>query len=182
MKTQTTEQAFALPAVTLNVSSNSAIHHFHRRLIRTYCIGAAIIRSMPRLELFLFRCRDVRTGKWIQARYRVEQHEIAGAVRGIRDHRPPEIRETDRDRQRFSPHGGAAEPGRRAMGKKAQRRFANQAISPIVEPASLRGLERVLLLVFLRRYVTYCARRRRFAAMNGAARLHDAIAAQVGGG
>jgi len=32
-------------------------------------------------------------------------------------------------------------------------------------------LERFLLFVFLRRYVTYCARRRRYAAMEGAARL-----------
>ena len=32
-------------------------------------------------------------------------------------------------------------------------------------------LERFLVLTFLRRYITYCARRRRFAAMNGAARL-----------
>jgi hypothetical protein len=32
-------------------------------------------------------------------------------------------------------------------------------------------LERFLVLVFLRRYITYFARRRRFAAMNGAARL-----------
>ena len=31
--------------------------------------------------------------------------------------------------------------------------------------------ERYLLRVFLRRYITWCARRRRFAAMQGAARL-----------
>ena len=31
--------------------------------------------------------------------------------------------------------------------------------------------QRFLLLAFLRRYVTYCARRGSFAAMNGAARL-----------
>ena len=61
----------------------------------------------PRLELFPFRYRDPRTGKWICA--------------------PTQ--------------------------------------------AAIDGLERFLLLVFLRRYVTYCARRRRFAAMNGAARL-----------
>ena len=137
---------------------------------------------MPRLELFLFRYRDVRTGKWIRARYRAERHEIAARYAEFETIGPPEIRETDRDRHRFSPHAGAAERGRRAMGKEAQGRVANQAIPAIVEPASLRGLERVLLLVFLRRYVTYCARRRQFAAMNGAARLHAAIAAQVGRG
>ena len=31
--------------------------------------------------------------------------------------------------------------------------------------------ERFLLRLFLRRYVTWCARQRRFAAMEGAARL-----------
>jgi hypothetical protein len=37
--------------------------------------------------------------------------------------------------------------------------------------------EEFLLAVFLRRYVTYCARRGRFAAMTGAARLHAEIGA-----
>jgi hypothetical protein len=32
-------------------------------------------------------------------------------------------------------------------------------------------LERFLVLLFLRRYITWCARTRRFAAMEGAARL-----------
>ena len=36
---------------------------------------------------------------------------------------------------------------------------------------ALDSIEAFLLATFLRRYVTYCARRRRFAAMNGAARL-----------
>jgi hypothetical protein len=35
-----------------------------------------------------------------------------------------------------------------------------------------------MLLLFLRRYVTYCARRRRYAQMQGAARLHRKIAAR----
>ena len=30
----------------------------------------------PRLELFPFRYRDPRTGKWVRARYRAERHEI----------------------------------------------------------------------------------------------------------
>ena len=28
----------------------------------------------PRLELFAFRYRDPRTGKWVRARYRAEMH------------------------------------------------------------------------------------------------------------
>lgn len=33
--------------------------------------------NMPRLELFPFRHRDPRTGKWTRARYRAELREIA---------------------------------------------------------------------------------------------------------
>lgn len=36
-------------------------------------------------------------------------------------------------------------------------------------------LERIMVACFLRRYVTYCARRRRFAAMQGAAALHRTL-------
>ena len=42
---------------------------------------------------------------------------------------------------------------------------------------SADALEVFLMRLFLRRYVTYCARRRRFAAINGAARLYREIRA-----
>jgi hypothetical protein len=38
-------------------------------------------------------------------------------------------------------------------------------------PAGIDRAEAVLVGIFLRRYVTYCARRGRFAAMNGAGAL-----------
>ena len=41
---------------------------------------------------------------------------------------------------------------------------------------TLDTAEASLLAVFLRRYVIYCARRGKFAAMNGAARLYAEIA------
>jgi hypothetical protein len=41
---------------------------------------------------------------------------------------------------------------------------------------TLDGLERFLVAVFLRRYVTYCVRRRRFDAANGAAVLFHRVA------
>ena len=40
----------------------------------------------------------------------------------------------------------------------------------------LDEVERFLVLLFLRRYFTYCARRARSAQMNGAAELHRKIA------
>ena len=49
---------------------------------------------------------------------------------------------------------------------------------PELQPA-IDAVEAFLLAVFLRRYVTYCARRGRFAAMNGAARLHTEIGASA---
>jgi hypothetical protein len=38
-------------------------------------------------------------------------------------------------------------------------------------PPAVDATEQFLLRVFLRRYITWCARRRRFAAMQGAAKL-----------
>lgn len=42
---------------------------------------------------------------------------------------------------------------------------------PAIEALALDELERFLVLLFLRRYITYCALLRRFAATNGAAKL-----------
>jgi hypothetical protein len=136
---------------------------------------------MTRLELFSFRYRDSRTGKWIVARYRAELHEIAARYAEFEIVGPPEVREIDRDRQRFNPHGDAV---RSAHPTDAipPRDHRPAPIPRIVDPATVRGEERFLLLLFLRRYVSYCARRRRFAAMNGAARLHAAIVGDVGSG
>jgi len=59
-------------------------------------------------------------------------------------------------------------------------RLSEQApqINPHLEqPPAIDALERFLVALFLRRYVTYCARRGRFAQMQGAARLRDEIIA-----
>jgi hypothetical protein len=47
----------------------------------------------PRLELFRFRYRDPRTGKWIRARYRAERHEIAARYAESEVIGPAEIRD-----------------------------------------------------------------------------------------
>ena len=54
----------------------------------------------------------------------------------------------------------------------------NSEVPPELGPA-IDAAEVFLLAVFLRRYVTYCARRGRFAAMNGAARLLVELRASV---
>jgi len=44
---------------------------------------------------------------------------------------------------------------------------------------TLEAAEAFLLAVFRRRYVSYCAKRGRFAAMNGAARLYAELCASA---
>ena len=71
---------------------------------------------MPRLELFLFRYRNTRTGKWILAGYRAERREIAARYAEFEIIGSPEIREIDCDRRRFDPHAVAAKPSGQAAG------------------------------------------------------------------
>lgn len=116
---------------------------------------------MPRLALFAFKYRDPRTGKWIRARYLAELHEIKARHAEYEIIEPPEIRDVNPDTRYFAPEFNA-------MMNAEMRRFRERP--PELQPA-IDALEASLVRTFLRRYVTYCARRRRFAAMNGAARL-----------
>jgi hypothetical protein len=80
---------------------------------------------------------------------------------------PAEVREIDPAALPFTPH-------LQSPLDAALRRYSERP--PELRPA-IDAAEAFLLTVFLRRYVTNCARRRRFAAMNGAARLFAAIRA-----
>ena len=115
----------------------------------------------PRLDLFPFRYRDPRTGKWIRARYVAELREIKQRHDEYEIIGPPEIRDVDPDARYFA-------PGFNAMMNAEMPRFRERP--PELQP-TIDALEAFLVRVFLRRYITYCARRRRFAAMNGSARL-----------
>ena len=125
----------------------------------------------PRLELFAFRYRDPRTGKWVKARYRAERHEIARRFAEWEITGPPETCDVNPEARAFTPH----RPFKEMMNAEI-RRYTEGA--PELQPA-IDAAEAFLLRVFLRRYVTYCARRRRFAAMNGAARLYAEVSAAV---
>jgi hypothetical protein len=107
----------------------------------------------PRLELFAFRYRDPRTGKWTTARYLAERHEIAARYAEWEIIGPAEIREVNPDARYFNPHVTRIE-------------------MPLDLQPAIDALETFLMQLFLRRYITYCARRRRYAAMNGAAELY----------
>ena len=133
---------------------------------------------MPRIELYAFRYRNPRTGKWTTARYSAEPREIAARYVDFELLGPPEIRDVDPEARYFNPHIGAVPVGHRSVVGPSECQLP--AGSPLAEdPAKLDAFERFLMLLFLRRYVTYCARRQRFAAMNGAARLYADLAAGV---
>src|SRR6185436_3688181 len=89
---------------------------------------------------------------------------VPAEERDLRDMRgPAEIRDVVSNARPFTPH----KPFKIAMNAEL-RRYSERP--PELEPA-IDAAEAFTLAVFLRRYVTYCARRRSFAAMNGAARL-----------
>lgn len=77
---------------------------------------------------------------------------------------PPEIRSDEPVRMFAIDQKGSA--------YAALRRGDNHA--PELEPA-VTDDKRFLLSLFLRRYVTWCARTRRFAAMQGAAHLYREV-------
>jgi hypothetical protein len=119
----------------------------------------------PRIELFAFRYRGPRTGKWQHARYKAERHVIAERYpEGWEITGEPMVIEANREWHGYSQPG----PPRKRQPP------------PTEDPAALSDLERFLLAVFLRRYVAYCARRGRYAAMNGAARLFAEIRTSAG--
>jgi hypothetical protein len=107
-------------------------------------------------ELYPFRFRDPRTGKWVRARHRATLAELASRYREWEVIGPPEIR-GDAPLQMFQPSPRSEKP---------------LELQPhLAMPPGFDVTERFLLRLFLRRYVTWCARRQKFAQMQGAARL-----------
>ena len=124
--------------------------------------------NAPCLELFPFRYRDPRTGKWVRARYVATREQIADRHAEWEITGPAEIRNVDPEARAFSPF-------KQMMDAELRRYRATAELQPTID-----AVEELLLAVFLRRYVTYCARRGRFAAMNGTARLYAEIDASAG--
>jgi hypothetical protein len=145
------------------------------------------------LLLYSFRFVDPVTGKWVRARYVAELHEIAARHERWEIIGGPEIR--TRAAAMFSPsskltpraHLPVEEPENEPPENEppetdppVEEPPANDPPMkepPIEDPSALDEIERFLLLVFLRRYITYCARRGRYAAANGAARLFAGVRA-----
>jgi hypothetical protein len=120
------------------------------------------------LELFPFRYREPLTGRWVKARYKATREDIAARhaeweITGSAELRRPIGRA-------FSPY--------RVVSHSELRRLQEPApqINPHLDRTSgINTAECFLVGLFLRRYVTYCARRRRYAQMQGAVRLHREV-------
>ncbi len=128
-----------------------------------------------RLELFPFRYRDPLTGKWRRARYVAALDEIARRFVDFEIIGPPEIRDVRQDARCFSPHY-------KLMTHAELRRVSELPIElhpHLAKPPAIDTLEAFLVRLFLRRYVTFCARRHRFAAMSGTALLFAEVGASV---
>jgi hypothetical protein len=115
------------------------------------------------------------TGKWVKARYVAERHEIAARHAEWEIAGPPEIREIDPNARHFHSYRMLAHAELMRLQEPSPQ------INPHLEqPPAIDVAERFLVALFLRRYVTYCARGRKFAQMQGAARLHREAAAAQG--
>jgi len=121
---------------------------------------------MPRLELFPFRYREPFTGKWAKARYRAERHEIAARYQEWEITGPPEIRDVDPNARYFTPWKVVPHAELMRMEELPPEMQPHLAMPPGTDE-----LEAFLAKLFLRRYVTYCARRRRYSQMQAAAHL-----------
>ena len=117
------------------------------------------------LVMYRFRYRDPCTGRWMRARYRA-------TLPDIRARYTEWMLEEDAEHRRVE----AAAIGALAQPAAMPSPYRGHRTAVIEETRSLDLLEAALLACFLRRYVTYCARRGRYAAMNGAARLLREVA------
>jgi len=125
---------------------------------------------MPRLELFPFRYRDRVSGKWVRARYVAERHEIAACYAQWEIIGPPEIRDVDPHARYFMPWKIVPHADLMRMEE-----LPPEMQPHLQTPPAIDAVEAFLVNLFLRRYITHCARRRRYAQMNGAARLLETL-------
>jgi hypothetical protein len=123
-------------------------------------------------ELFPFRYRHPLTGRWVNARYKATAEEIAARHTEWEITGPAELR---------SSIGRAFSPYRVVPHAELQQlQEPLPELNPHLErPPAVDTGECFLVALFLRRYVTYCARRGRYAQMQGTARLYGEIVATI---
>jgi len=108
----------------------------------------------------------------VRARYVAERHEIAARYAEWEIIGPPEIRDVDPHARYFTPWKIVPHADLMRMEELPPELQPHLAKPPTMDPT-----EAFLVGLFLRRYVTYCARHRRFSQMQGAARLLSKVMA-----
>jgi hypothetical protein len=116
----------------------------------------------PLLRLYPFKFRDPVTGIWTKARYKATLTDITARYAEWMIDGEPEIRGSVPS-VAFNPYP----------------RVTLMASDVDIDARPRDAVERFLVGHFLRRYIMYCARRKRFAAMQGAAALHRAVVRQA---
>ena len=128
------------------------------------------------LALFPFRFFDPIRKRWVRARYLAERNQIEARYEKWEIIGEPEIRRRGYTMM-FSP-SAALKPLKRSahlppVEEPPPDHGPTPDPPPVEQPPPIEDqVERFLVLVFLRRYITWCARCRRFAWMNGAAALY----------
>jgi hypothetical protein len=131
------------------------------------------------LLLYSFRYFDPVRKRWIRARYVAERHVIESSYAQWEIIGKPEIRSRGGVRDWFNPWAKLP-PRPAAHLPPAEEPGPDHGPTPDPPPFEQLPpiedqLERFLVLLFLRRYVTWCARSRRFASMNRAISLYDVV-------
>ena len=144
------------------------------------------------LLLFPFRFFDPIRKRWVRARYVAERHQIEAGYAQWEIIGAPEIRSRG-NATMFSPWAAlpplkrsahlppVEEPPPEKEPPEREPPDNEPPDPPVEEPPewspTLARFERFLVLLFLRRYVTWCVRTRRIEAAEGAKRLWQIVAA-----
>ena len=136
------------------------------------------------LLLYPFRYFDPVRKRWVRARYVAERHEIESRYEQWEITGPPEIRSRGGERDRFNPWSKL--PPRHAahlppVEEPPPDHGPTPDPPPVEQPPPIEDqLERFLVLLFLRRYVTWCARTGRLGSAEQAKRLWRNVTGGVG--
>jgi hypothetical protein len=135
------------------------------------------------LLLYPFRYFDPIRRRWVRARYVAERHVIESSYEKWEITGPPEIRRRGGHYDSFNPFRQPAahlptveEPPPHPDAPPPSPPNNEPPDPPVEEPPPIEDqFERFLVLLFLRRYATWCVRTRRFGSAEGAKRLWRVI-------
>lgn len=119
--------------------------------------------------VYPFKYREPLTARWVKARYKASIDDITKRHTEWELTGPGEMRTPISDW--FSPHGKLV-----THAELLRLEEPPLQMNPHLDrPPGIDRVECTLIIVFLRRYVRYCVRRKRYAEMQGAAVLHREV-------